>query len=74
MKGDVLSEPGRFGPLAADNPSVGNICGICETPLVVGDRPALAEIGPADEEEAVKAAAGRAYNAEAAVVHERCTH
>jgi hypothetical protein len=74
MRGDRLSPPGRFQPLVADHPAVrdGQSCAICGEPMLLGDVPALVEIGPADEEELLRAETGRAYTAIADIVHERC--
>lgn len=63
---------GRFGPLREDHPSVGDLCPACHQPMLVGDVPSLVDLAPADAEEAAKQRAGAAYNAVAAVVHERC--
>lgn len=68
----AASAAGRFGPLREDHPSVGERCPLCGRPLLAGDRPCLVALGPADEEERAKAAAGRAHNAEALVAHESC--
>ena len=66
MSGEV-SEPGRFGPLGSDHPSVGDVCLACKQRLKVGDVPALVSIGPGD-------VAGRVYNGVAVVAHEECVH
>ena len=71
----MASEPGRFGPLSADHPSVGEICPGCKKPLEAGDVPALVTIGPGDDQEArERARAGRVYNAVAIVAHAACVH
>ena len=67
-----LSPFGRFGPLAEGHPGVGMVCPGCGVVLVVGDRPSLVDGVPASDEDAVKAAAGRAHNAEARIAHEAC--
>jgi hypothetical protein len=71
----MSTEPGRFGPLSPDHPSVGEICPGCKKPLQAGDVPALVTIGPGDDEDArQRAAAGRVYNAVAVIAHEECVH
>lgn len=64
--------PRAFNPLPDDHPSVGELCALCNQPMQAGDVPTLIATGPADEEEAAKAAAGRAYTAIAAVAHWTC--
>ena len=74
MSVTILSPPGRFKPLSETHPGVGTVCSLCGDPVRVGQRPALIEVGPADTDEERKAAAGRAYTAEAALVHESCVY
>lgn len=63
----------KFGPKAADHPSIGEDCPACRKPFVVGDYTTLVELGPADSpEEQQKARTGRAYNAVALEVHWAC--
>lgn len=71
---DRLSPKGRFGPTPADHPSIGDPCHLCGEAIEEGQVPSLVMLGPADEEEAAKAEAGRAYNAVAAVAHETCAY
>lgn len=72
VTGERLSPPGRFNPLAVDHPGVGSTCPACNGVMLVGDVPALYEVGPADAEEAAKAEAGRVYTAECLIGHEVC--
>ena len=60
------------GPKTPDHPSVGMPCPLCGVAFKEGDYTGLVPIRPADEEEAAKAAAGRAHNAEAVEVHRDC--
>lgn len=69
-----FSEAGRYGPLEAHDPSVGELCRICLKRIDVGQVPALRVIGPADELEEAKAESGRAHTAVAEVVHESCAY
>lgn len=71
-RGDVVSKLGRFAPLSADHPMVGDRCVFCGQALSEGDRPALVEWGPGSDEDAAKAAEGRAHNVECKPAHERC--
>jgi hypothetical protein len=47
MKGDPLSEPGRFAPLDPDHPLVTaeRECVVCHKSFVAGDRVALIDSG-----------------------------
>lgn len=45
MKGDPLSQPGRFDMLAEDHPLVGRVCVICGRSFKVGDLVALIDSG-----------------------------
>ncbi len=74
MNGDVLSKPGRFGPLSADHPSVGKDCGICDQPMNVGDVPALVEVEPDDDLQRFKRDRGGAYTATCHITHETCAY
>jgi len=62
----------KFGPKAANHPSCGEICPLCEEPLLVGEFTTLLETEPASPEDAEKKAAGRAYTAAAQEVHYNC--
>jgi len=62
MKGEPLSEVGRFAPLAPDHPLVGRRCAICLTAFAPGDLVALIDSG--------KEAEGLTLEADPA--HERC--
>jgi hypothetical protein len=44
-KGDPLSEPGRFAPLAPDHPLVGRDCVVCLEPFEAGDEVVLIDSG-----------------------------
>ena len=49
VKGDRLSEPGRFAMLAEDHPLVGKECTVCQQPFEPGDLVALIDSGePSD--------------------------
>ena len=61
-----------FGPKIADHPSIGTPCPICGRQFVTGDLTTLVPIGPADDENQAKRAAGRAYTSEAREVHANC--
>ena len=62
-----------YGPLTADHPAVGEICPLCERPLVAGDVPTLIPLGPGNDiEQRMRAAEGRPYNAVCAVAHWAC--
>ncbi len=63
----------RFGPKAADHPSVGESCPACGVPFKVGDYTALVALGPGASAEAQeRARLGRPYNAVAVEVHYAC--
>lgn len=68
----TLDDLERLGPKRADHPTVGWNCPICNQPFKEGDYTALIAKGPASEEDAIKAAKGRPYTAEAAEVHWEC--
>ncbi len=70
--GDHRSQPGRFGPLAPDHPSVGRACIVCAEVLVAGDIPTVISLAPADAAEATKKAMGRPYTAVAGIAHQHC--
>lgn len=67
-----LSPPGRFDPLPEDHPAVGGICPGCDQPLAAGDRVALCNGIPADEDEQAKADAGQPHNVRVTPAHEGC--
>ena len=69
---DVLSDPGRWGPIPADSSNIGHICPGCGEPLKAGQRPALVNGTPANEEEAARADAGRAHTVACELAHEAC--
>lgn len=63
----------KFGPTAADHPSVGHICPACRRAFAAGDFTTLVTLGPGDDPEAqARAVAGRPYNAVAAELHWSC--
>lgn len=63
----------KFGPKAADHPSVGETCDGCGRDFVPGDYTTLIPIGPGDSpDEQEKARNGQAYNAIAIEVHWTC--
>ena len=65
--------PRKFGPKAANHPSVGNKCPACSQPFKVGDYSTLIPLGPGDDpEEQAKLRAGRFYAAVAVEVHWAC--
>ena len=64
----------RFGPKAADHPSIGERCPACHEPFKEGDYTTLILIGPGnDKEEKAKARDGRTYNAVCVEVHWECS-
>jgi hypothetical protein len=63
----------RFGPKAADHPSVSEECPACHKPFAEGDYTTLVTFGPGGDVESQKAAReGDAYNAVAVEVHYAC--
>lgn len=63
----------RFGPKAADHPSVGRPCAACQEPFTEGDFTTLILIGPGNNPESRRRAReGQAYNAVAIEVHWAC--
>lgn len=65
--------PRRFGPKAADHPSVGEPCPACRQPFEPGDYTTLVTLGPGDDPDArERERAGRPYNAVALEVHYAC--
>jgi hypothetical protein len=62
----------KMGPLAADHPAVGEVCTVCCQPIAAGDFVTLLLVGPADDDDAWKAAAGLAHTAQAVVIHWLC--
>lgn len=68
-----MNELRKFGPKAANSPSVGSPCEACHKPFKEGDYTALVPLGPGDgPEERRKAAEGKPYNAIAIEVHYAC--
>lgn len=61
-----------FEPLKPDHPIVGTPCWHCKRPFASGDHTTLIPTVPADEEEAAKARAGRAFTAQAYPMHADC--
>jgi len=55
MKGDPLSPPGRFEPLAPDHPLIGRPCVVCLEAFEVGDSVALLDSGVPSESLTVEA-------------------
>lgn len=69
----VIDPPRKFGPKAADHPSIGVKCSACDLPFRAGDYTTLIAIGPGDDKAAQAAArAGKEYNAIAIEVHWSC--
>lgn len=63
----------RFGPKAADHPSVGRLCPACNEPFQVGDYVTIVALGPgADPEEQARAWARKPYSAIGLEVHWAC--
>lgn len=71
---DLVSPQRLFGPLPADAWVIEQktVCPLCSQPFLAGEWTTLVETKPADEGEAAKKAAGRAYTAEAEQVHAGC--
>lgn len=69
---NVLSPRGRFEPLAADHPAVGQPCIGCGKLLEPGQPPSLVNGVPADADEQASADAGRAHTVQAQLAHESC--
>jgi hypothetical protein len=69
-----VSEPHIYGPLAADHPAVreGKPCPTCGRAIRAGDFVHLLAGAPATAADAVRAAAGRAHNTVARLVHWQC--
>lgn len=67
-----VSPPGRFDPLPADHPGIGEPCAGCRQPLAAGDRVSLCNPTVTDPDEKAKASAGRPHNAEVVLAHEHC--
>ena len=61
-----------YAPLTGDHPAIGTTCPRCGQIFAEGDRISLAIIGPASDEDSAKQQAGRAYIAEADLVHADC--
>lgn len=70
----MFSHPNRFDPAAPDDVARYGTCRLCGQPFEVGQRPTLMTIGPMDVDNARKAAQGRAFSAEAVVVHQDCVY
>lgn len=63
----------KFGPKAADHPSVGETCPACHKPFKEGDYTTLIALGPGNDEGArERCKEGRPYNAVAVEVHYAC--
>ena len=63
----------KFGPKAADHPTVGIKCPACGRAFVKGDYTTLIVLGPGSDPEAqARAIAGRPYNAAAIEIHWTC--
>ena len=63
----------RFGPKAANHPSIGTTCPACNKPFAEGDFTTLVPLGPGDDsDEQAKALANHPYNAVAVEVHFAC--
>lgn len=66
-------ESRKFGPKAADHPSVGTNCHACGAQFEEGDYTGLVMLGPGiDPEARQRAREGRPYNAVAEEVHWAC--
>ena len=64
----------RFGPMAADHPSVGVECQACHVPFAEGDCTTLVVLGPGGDPEAQQRRdQGRAYTAVALQIHWDCS-
>lgn len=64
----------RFDPIDESGLTRYGDCRLCGQGWEVGQRPVLMSIGPMDVENARKAVRGRAYSAEAVVVHQDCVY
>lgn len=75
-EGEAASPKGRFGPLDGTHPAVRDKmpCWICGEPMKEGEIPSLVSPRPTTEEDKEKAEAGRWYNAEVDIAHERCAY
>lgn len=63
----------KFGPKAADHPSVGNPCPACHTRFAGGDFTTLITFDPGNDPEVQERARdGRVYNAVAVEIHWAC--
>jgi len=66
-----------YEPLEKDHPLVGDLCKLCNQPLLIGQRPSLVidvdkYLNPDMLEEKEKMLANKVHNAQAAVVHWTC--
>lgn len=63
----------RFGPKAANHPSVGRACPACHEPFCVGDYTTLVPLGPGDDsEQQARARDNQAHAVVAVEVHWAC--
>ena len=62
----------KFPPLTEGHPAIGEICHLCKHPIKIGDATTLISTKPASPDDEAKMLAGRAYTAEAALVHWAC--
>lgn len=63
----------KYGPKAADSPSIGRPCPACGLPFKAGDYTTLVAYGPGDDpEEQAKARQGRPHAVVGAEVHWAC--
>ncbi|MHC4214260.1 MAG: hypothetical protein ACYSWP_12905 [Planctomycetota bacterium] len=63
----------KFEPLPAEHPGIGEECTACRKEIKEGDILTLVPIGPGDDpEEMAKCYAGKAYNAQAIMIHWTC--
>ena len=64
----------KFGPKAANHPSIGKECPACGKPFKAGDYTTLVSVGPGDSEEGrERRDGGRVYNSVAVEVHWDCS-
>ena len=63
----------KFGPKAADHPTVGRACAACGVSFVAGDFTTLVELGPGNDlKEQLRARRGAPYTAVAVEIHWTC--
>lgn len=74
----MFSPKDRFDPIGesdlADALARYGNCRLCGQGWAAGNRPTLMTVGPMDVDNARKAVSGRAYTAEAIVVHQDCVY